>query len=123
MDVELAGLGEQAQRHRAAHELAPPRLARAADHEVADAVAGAEGLAALPPGFLPRFVDSTADALAQLSKSGRDPVLIVRASLRPFLAEAVSGVIPNATVLSYQETAPCKKIETVARIAVPAGAA
>ena len=90
---------------------------------LADAVAGAEGLAALPPGFLPRFVDNTADALAQLSKSGRDPVLIVRATLRPFLAEAVAGVIPNATVLSYQETAPCKRVETVARIAVPVGAA
>ena len=42
-------------------------------------------------------------------ETGRDPVLITRATLRPFLAEAIAGVIPNAAVLSYQETAPAKK--------------
>jgi flagellar biosynthesis component FlhA len=47
-------------------------------------------------------------------------VLVTRAALRPFLAEAIAGVIPNAAVLSYQETAPARKVETTARIAVPA---
>ena len=89
------------------------------ERSLADAVNGADGLTALPPGFLARFVDSTAEALAQLTRNGRDPVLITRASLRPFLSEAVAGVIPNAAVLSYQETAPAKRVETVARIAVP----
>ncbi|MEZ5967253.1 MAG: flagellar biosynthesis protein FlhA [Planctomycetota bacterium] len=89
------------------------------ERSLADAVTGADGLTSLPPGFLARFVDSTAEALGKLSKSGRDPVLITRASLRPFLAEAVSGVVPGAAVLSYQETAPADKVETVARIAVP----
>jgi flagellar biosynthesis protein FlhA len=89
------------------------------ERSLADAVTGADGITALPPGFLARFVDSTAQALSQLTRSGRDPVLITRASLRPFLSEAVAGVIPNAAVLSYQETAPAKRVETVARIAVP----
>ena len=51
-------------------------------------------------------------------RSGRDPVLVTRANLRPFLAEAIAGVIPNAAVLSYQETTPAKKVETTQRIAV-----
>jgi len=88
------------------------------ERSLAEAVGGAEGLTSLPPGFLSRFVDSTAEALGKLTKSGRDPVLITRASLRPFLAEAVCGVVPSAAVLSYQETAPASKVETVARIAV-----
>jgi flagellar biosynthesis protein FlhA len=90
------------------------------ERSLADAVAGADGIQALAPGFLSRFVDSTAEALAQLTKAGRDPVLVTRASLRPFLAEAIGGAIPNASVLSYQETAPAKRVETLARIAVPA---
>ena len=89
------------------------------ERSLAEAVAGQEGLTRLPQGFLARFVDSTAEALANMAKSGRDPVLITRAALRPFLAEAISGVIPNAAVLSYQETAPAKRVETVSRIAVP----
>src|SRR5690606_33719873 len=62
----------------------------ALERSLAEAVTGAEGLSALPPGFLARFVDSTADALGKLARSGRDPVLITRAALRPFLAEAVA---------------------------------
>ena len=40
-------------------------------------------------------------------------------SPRALLAEAVTGTIPGATVLSYQETAPASKVETSTRIAVP----
>jgi flagellar biosynthesis component FlhA len=53
-----------------------------------------------------------------MAKSGRDPVLVTRASLRSFLADAIAGVIPNAAVLSYQETSPAKKVETAHRIAI-----
>jgi flagellar biosynthesis protein FlhA len=88
------------------------------ERSLADALAGNEGLGNLPAGFLGRFVDSTASALAEIAKSGRDPILVTRASLRPFLAEAIAGVIPNAAVLSYQETAPAKKVESVQRVAV-----
>jgi flagellar biosynthesis component FlhA len=89
------------------------------ERSLADAVAGADGLANLPPGFLSRFVDSTAAALSSMAQAGRDPILITRATLRPLLAEAVTGTIPGATVLSYQETAPATKVETSTRIAVP----
>ncbi len=88
------------------------------ERNLAEALAGNDGVANLPTGFLGRFVDRTAEALSSMARSGRDPVLVTRASLRPFLAEAIAGVIPNAAVLSYQETTPAKKVETTQRIAV-----
>lgn len=88
------------------------------ERNLAEALAGNEGAANLPAGFLGRFVDRTAEALSNMARSGRDPVLVTRASLRPFLAEAIAGVIPNAAVLSYQETSPARKVETTQRIAV-----
>lgn len=88
------------------------------ERNLSEALAGNEGATNLPQGFLSRFVDNTAEALSSMAKDGRDPVLVTRASLRPFLAEAVSGVIPNAAVLSYQETSPAKKVETATRVAV-----
>jgi flagellar biosynthesis protein FlhA len=91
------------------------------ERQLAEALAGAEGIGNLPSGFLGRFVDNTANALADMAKRGRDPVLVTRATLRPFLAEAIAGVIPNAAVLSYQETGPAKRVETTQRIAVAAG--
>jgi flagellar biosynthesis component FlhA len=45
-------------------------------------------------------------------------VLVTRSTLRPFLAEAIAGVIPNAAMLSYQETQPARKVESIQRIAV-----
>ena len=88
------------------------------ERNLAEALAGNEGAANLPAGFLGRFVDRTAEALSNMARSGRDPVLVTRATLRPFLAEAIAGVIPNAAVLSYQETSPARKVETTQRIAV-----
>jgi len=89
------------------------------ERRLAEAIAGGgDALANLPNGFLGRFVDGTASALAEMVRTGKAPVLITRATLRPFLAEAITGVIPNAAVLSYQETAPAKRIESVQRIAV-----
>lgn len=88
------------------------------ERNLAEALAGNDGVANLPTGFLGRFVDRTAEALSSMVRGGRDPVLVTRASLRPFLAEAIAGVIPNAAVLSYQETTPAKKVETTQRIAV-----
>ncbi|MCB9877677.1 MAG: flagellar biosynthesis protein FlhA [Planctomycetes bacterium] len=88
------------------------------ERNLAEALAGNDGAANLPAGFLGRFVDRTAEALSSMAKDGRDPVLVTRASLRPFLAEAVAGVIPHAAVLSYQETSPAKKVETTQRVAV-----
>ncbi|MEO0480578.1 MAG: flagellar biosynthesis protein FlhA [Planctomycetota bacterium] len=88
---------------------------------LADAVQGQGGVDGLPPGFLARFVDEVANSLAELARTGRDPVLITRASLRPFLADAVRGVVPNAAVLSYQESGAAKRVETSTRVGVPAG--
>ncbi|MFK7740449.1 MAG: flagellar biosynthesis protein FlhA [Planctomycetota bacterium] len=88
------------------------------ERNLAEALAGNDGVSNLPQGFLGKFVDSTAEALSTMAREGRDPVLVTRASLRPFLAEAVAGVIPNAAVLSYQETSAAKKVETTQRVAV-----
>lgn len=88
------------------------------ERKLADAIGGGEGFGDLPGGFLSNFVDGTATALADMAKKGRDPVLVTRATLRPFLAEAITGVIPNAAVLSYQETSPAKRVESVQHITV-----
>jgi len=88
------------------------------ERNLSEALAGNDGASNLPQGFLARFVDNTAEALSGMARDGRDPVLVTRASLRPFLADAVAGVIPNAAVLSYQETTPAKKVETTQRVAV-----
>ncbi|MFN3243446.1 MAG: flagellar biosynthesis protein FlhA [Planctomycetota bacterium] len=88
------------------------------ERNLSDALSGNDGVGNLPQGFLGKFVDSTAEALSSMARDGRDPVLVTRASLRPFLAEAVSGVIPNAAVLSYQETSVAKKVETTERVLV-----
>jgi flagellar biosynthesis protein FlhA len=88
------------------------------ERNLAEALTGNDGVGNLPQGFLGRFVDRTAEALSAMARNGRDPVLVTRASLRPFLAEAIAGVIPNAAVLSYQETTPARKVETTQRIAV-----
>jgi flagellar biosynthesis protein FlhA len=88
------------------------------ERQLTEALGGADGAANLPSGFLSTFVDSTATALADMAKSGRDPVLVTRATLRPFLADAIIGVIPNAAVLSYQETSPAKRVESVQRVAI-----
>ena len=88
------------------------------ERNLSEALAGNEGVNNLPQGFLGKFVDSTAEALSSMARDGRDPVLVTRASLRPFLAEAVAGVIPNAAVLSYQETSAAKKVETTERVLV-----
>ena len=90
----------------------------ALERQLADAVAGSpEGLT-LPPGFLARFVDRTAQEMARAARGGKEPVLLTRATLRPFLSEAISGVIPHAAVLSYQETAPVVEVETVGQVRV-----
>lgn len=88
------------------------------ERNLSEALSGNDGVSNLPQGFLGRFVDGTAEALSTMARDGRDPVLVTRASLRPFLAEAVAGVIPNAAVLSYQETTPAKKVETTERVAI-----
>jgi flagellar biosynthesis protein FlhA len=90
------------------------------ERTLSEAIGGGEGLSRLPQGFLSKFVDSTAEALAAMARAGRDPVLVTRSALRPFLAEAVASVIPNAAVLSYQESGSAKKVETTSRISVPA---
>jgi flagellar biosynthesis protein FlhA len=92
------------------------------ERSLADAVGGTEGLKSLPPGFLGRFVERVAETLSAMVNDGREPVLLTRASLRPFLAEAITGVIPNAAVLSYQESTPARRVEKASTITVPATA-
>ena len=92
------------------------------ERSLADTIGGTEGMTTLPPGFLGRFVESVAESLSGMVDDGHEPVLLTRSSLRPFLAEAITGVIPNAAVLSYQESAPAKRVETSRTISVLTGA-
>ena len=66
---------------------------------LADAVAGGDGIASLPAGFLGRFVDSVAESLSTMVAEGREPVLLTRASLRPF-------PLPTAADVAALQPAP-----------------
>ena len=70
----------------------------------------------LAQGALGSFVERTAEVLAGLVQQGQQPVLVTRAALRPFLAEAVVGAVPGSAVLSYQEIAVHKDIDVVAQV-------
>ncbi len=82
---------------------------------------GGDGI--LADGVLGRFVERTAGVLAELSARGRRPVLVTRAALRPFLAEAVTGAVPGAAVLSYQEVAQAPRVEVFEQIRLEEAAA
>lgn len=70
----------------------------------------------LPEGALARFVDRCAAVLAELVTNGLPPVLVVRAGLRRFLSEAVTGAVPGSSVLSYQEIATSPDVEVHAQV-------
>ncbi|PIE22952.1 MAG: flagellar biosynthesis protein FlhA [Planctomycetota bacterium] len=70
----------------------------------------------LAQGALGSFVERSAEVLADLVRQGHQPVLVTRAALRPFLAEAVVGAVPGSAVLSYQEIAVHKEIDVIAQV-------
>lgn len=87
------------------------------EQRLLSAIGAAQGPAeVLPEGSLGRFVERCASVLADLVKSNHPPLLVVRAGLRRFLAEAVTGAVPGAAVLSYQEIASCSGVEVVAQV-------
>jgi len=69
------------------------------------------------------FVERTAAVLAELVQQGHGPVLVTRAPLRPYLAEAVTGAVPGSAVLSYQEAAAADDIKVTGQVAFEGAAA
>jgi flagellar biosynthesis protein FlhA len=86
------------------------------EQQLLAAVTGNGQADVLAQGALGQFVDRTAQVLAELVQRGQQPVLVTRAALRPFLAEAVVGAVPGSAVLSYQEIAAQKEIDVVAQV-------
>ncbi len=87
------------------------------ERTMADAVVARGGdLSNLPPGFLGKLVDSAAAELQKAIQSGHEPVLLTRAALRPFLAETLLAAVPGGAVLSYQEAAVARKIESIGTV-------
>ncbi len=82
-----------------------------------------KGQGILAEGAIGRFVEQTAEVLAGLVREGRAPILVTRAALRPFLAEAVIGAVPGASVLSYQEIAHVANVDVCSRIRLEEAAA
>jgi flagellar biosynthesis component FlhA len=68
-------------------------------------------------------VESTAAVLADLVRSGKHPVLLCRAGLRPFLAEAITGAVPGAVVVSYPEVAGARDVQVVGQVQIEGAAA
>ena len=74
-------------------------------------------------GILGSFVEKCAEVLAELVRQGQPPVLVCRASLRPYLAEAVVAAIPGSAVLSYQEIACVHDIQVLEQVNLEGAAA
>jgi len=74
-------------------------------------------------GILGSFVEKCAEVLSELVRQGMPPVLVCRAALRPYLAEAVVAAIPGSAVLSYQEIACVNDIEVLDQVNLEGAAA
>ena len=74
---------------------------------------GAEG-AAVNPAWLQKLMERTAAAVATSTKGGKDVVILARSNVRRFLTELARGSLPKVAVLSYNEVAPARSIQTTA---------
>ena len=86
------------------------------ERQLLAAVTGNGDQEVMAQGLLGSFVEETAKVLAGLVRNGHQPVLVTRAGLRPFLAEAVVGAIPGSATFSYQEIATVKKVNVMEQI-------
>jgi flagellar biosynthesis protein FlhA len=74
---------------------------------------GPEG-AAVNPAWLQKLMERTAAAVATSTKGGKDVVILARSNVRRFLTELARSSLPKVAVLSYNEVAPARSIQTTA---------
>ncbi len=86
------------------------------ERQLLAALTGSGDQGTVSQGILGSFVEKCAEVLAELVRQGHPPVLVCRAALRPYLAEAVVAAIPGSAVLSYQEIACVNDIEVLEQV-------
>ncbi len=70
------------------------------------------------PAYLHNVVERIAGSIGGATQSGKDVVLLVRSSVRRFLAQLIQASLPKVAVLSYNEVVPARAVETVAVVKV-----
>ena len=78
-------------------------------------MSGEEG-AGLEPGLLERLQQALADTARRQELAGPEPVLLVAAAIRPWMAKFVRHSVPGMHVLSYNEIPDNRQIKVVATI-------
>jgi flagellar biosynthesis protein FlhA len=66
----------------------------------------------IQPAYLQRLLEHIEGTLAEAGKSGQNAVLLVRSNVRRFLGELVRSSLPKTAVLSFNEVAGARSIET-----------
>jgi flagellar biosynthesis protein FlhA len=90
------------------------------DPEIERRLAAAVGTAPNPevppvsPAYLQRLVQKIGESIGRATRGGTDVVLLARSGVRRFLGELVRASLPKVAVLSYNEIAPAKGVETLA---------
>ncbi|MFN0205092.1 MAG: flagellar biosynthesis protein FlhA [Planctomycetota bacterium] len=67
---------------------------------------------------LKRVVDQIVNSASASSKSGREPVVLVRGNIRKFVRDLLIPSAPRVPVLSYQEAQSAKSVESLAMVGV-----
>ena len=86
------------------------------ENRLAAAVNGTGGAeaAVVNPAWLQKLMERTAASVATSTKGGKDVVILVRSNVRRFLTELARTSLPKVAVLSYNEVAPARSIQTAA---------
>ncbi|MFH1999878.1 MAG: flagellar biosynthesis protein FlhA [Planctomycetota bacterium] len=71
------------------------------------------------PQYLQKIIDGIASKYQDALKSGHEPVLMVKASIRRTLADLVTASIPRLSVLSFNEILDVARVESVGIVQPP----
>jgi len=70
------------------------------------------------PAYLHAVVERIGGAVGGASQAGKEVVVLVRSSVRRFLAQLIQASLPKVAVLSYNEVVPARAVETVAVVRI-----
>lgn len=68
--------------------------------------------------FLRRFVDEAHRGIQEVQRSGREPVLLVKGTIRKFVRDLLASAAPRVPVLSYNEVQSARSIESAGVVKV-----
>jgi len=77
-----------------------------------------QSLKVVTPQYLQKVVDGVAEVFQAALKTGKEPVLLVKAPLRRTLADLVMSNIPRLAVLSFNEITDVGKVESLGVVRV-----